>query len=323
MVTVSVIIPTYNAGAALMDALDSVMEQTYPLTEVIIVDDGSTDQTRQAVDNYFSAQKKRFFNPQAELYYFYQENRGPAAARNRGIREAKGEYIAFLDSDDLWFPQKLEKQIALALEKNFVMVYTDMTHVEDSEVVFQSYLHEMNYRFFGEGNVYRGLLKENFIFTPTVLLRKDLLEQVQGFDESYRICEDYKLWLTIARDHLIGFIDEPLVTRRRMTTNITHNKLLFHTCGVRLFEEWQRRDELNQQIKDIVKDQLHRRYYALGYYYWHRYDQQNTRLYFRKVMHDKRYSWKARLYVLCSFLPGALISFLRSRRTKADMAKST
>ena len=106
---VSAIIPTYNSVNYISEAINSVLNQTYKNCEIIVVDDGSTDNTRKTVENYIRKYPHK-------IKYFYQENKGPSAARNKGIKEARGNYIAFLDSDDLWLPDKLEKQISLFMK---------------------------------------------------------------------------------------------------------------------------------------------------------------------------------------------------------------
>ena len=102
------------------------------------------------------------------------------------------------------------------------------------------------------GSIFRNLLRENFIFTPTVMIKRAVLEEIGGFDESYKICEDYKIWLSAARRHQIGFIDEPLVIRRRIKSNITADKFLYSQCAVRLFEELKADKDLGREERRII-----------------------------------------------------------------------
>jgi len=263
MEKISVIIPAYNSAKSLCEAVDSVLAQTYPVHEIIVVDDGSTDNTKEIVTRYARRTTR-------DVQYIYQANKGPAAARNAGLRVAKGDYIAFLDSDDLWLPEKIEKEMALFKGSNYGMVYCDMSHVVDGKPVYKSYLKEKGYRFFGSGDLYNGLLNENFIFTPTVIIKTEVLKQIGYFDENYRICEDYKMWLSIARNHSIGYLDEPLVIRRRVESNITKDKLLYAVSSVNLLKELMKAENGNPGTKKIIKDRLGKNYFDLGYWYWKR-----------------------------------------------------
>lgn len=265
---VSVIIPTYNSSKLLKEAIGSVLSQTYPILEIIVVDDGSTDDTAKVVQEYVRAQEHK--STGAQVKYIRQENKGPAAARNKGIREARGNYIAFLDSDDLWLPDKIEKQIVLFEKSDYAMVYCDMSHVVNGKTVYKSYLKGRGYKYFGKGDIYNNLLRENFIFTPTVIMRRCILDRMEGFDEKFRICEDYKMWLSIAREYPIGYIDEPLVIRRRVEANITKDKFLYSISSVRLFKELKMDKRHDSTTSRVITENLRKNYSELGYWYWKR-----------------------------------------------------
>jgi glycosyltransferase involved in cell wall biosynthesis len=236
---VSVVIPAYNRSTLLIEAVNSVLAQSYSAHEVVIVDDGSTDGTREAVAARFGANPK--------VRYFRQENAGVSAARNRGLREAAGEFIALLDSDDAWLPGKLEAQLAvLRLWPEAGMVWTDMRAVDDDgKVLHSKYLRIMYhaYRFFpgpGDlfakearlvdvwkpvqsfpedarafaGNIFGPMVLGNLVHTSTVLLRRSRREQAGFFDESYRTGEDYKFHLHTCRAGPVAFIDAATVLYR-------------------------------------------------------------------------------------------------------------
>ncbi len=295
---VSVVIPAYNAEKFIADAIDSVLTQTYPVHEIIVVDDGSTDGTKEIVEKYISEMTNNPPSPNTNVFgfgragkaqmtkngsqyairdtqydtrhtqyairYLSQSNSGPAAARNTGIKSATGEFIAFLDADDMWMPDKLDKQMKLFAEFDYGLVYCDMSHEENGRMINKSYLHERKYKQIGSGDMFKGLLRENFVFTPTVVVKKDVLGAVGGFDETLKICEDYKLWLKISRKFYLGFVDEPLVVRRRHGANITSNKLEFAACGAKVFEELLK-DSANKENLMIIRSELGRRYFDLGY----------------------------------------------------------
>jgi teichuronic acid biosynthesis glycosyltransferase TuaG len=270
MEKISVIIPAYNSAKYIAEAIESVLNQTYPVLEVIVVDDGSTDDTAEIVKKI--ASRPMTYELRPKIRYFYQDNRGPAAARNRGIREARGNYIAFLDSDDLWLPDKIEKQIVLFDRSDYAMVYCDMSHVVNGKTAYKSYLKGRGYKYFGRGDIYDNLLRENFIFTPTVIMRRCILDKIKGFDEKFRICEDYKMWLSIAREYPIGYIDEPLVIRRRAEANITENRLLYSLSSVKLLKELKMDNKHDSAASRVIAENLRKNYSDLGYWYWKKKD---------------------------------------------------
>jgi len=202
MSKVSVIIPTYNYGHYIEEAIDSVLAQTYKDYEIIVVDDGSTDNTEEVVSKY---------GP--KIKYIYQENQGLSAARNTGIKKSNGEYIAILDSDDLWFPWKLEKQMKL-FEANSVLglVYSDGFAFSEKGV-FDDFLFGENTNFY-RGRVFDKLLLNNFISCPSALVKRDCFNKVGLFDTSLDACEDWDMWLRISLYYEIDYVNEPLVKHR-------------------------------------------------------------------------------------------------------------
>ncbi len=201
---VSVIILTYNRADRLTEAIESVLNQTFRELELIIVDNYSSDNTQSAV--------KAFHDER--IRYFKNENRGFLGInRNFGIEKSKGEYIAFLDDDDLWLPEKLEKQVELMdSNKELGLVYTDCYIMDDSgSLQEKSYF---SYRGPVRGAVLKGLLQENTIAILTAMVRKIALDKVGGFNTKYIIAQDYDLWLRIAQQYPIDFINEPLAKYR-------------------------------------------------------------------------------------------------------------
>jgi glycosyltransferase involved in cell wall biosynthesis len=199
---VSVVIPAYNAAPYLAETLTSVRAQTAPHYEIIVVDDGSIDDTVSIAER-FGARCLR------------QSNLGASTARNAAIRAARGQYVAFLDADDLWAPDKLEKQAAyLAAHPDTVWIYSDA-------LVFDSATRHMICRI-GEriqlysGDILRPLLLRSFIPSATPVVQRDALFEAGLFDEARerRIGEDWSLWLRIAERHPVAFLDEPLALIR-------------------------------------------------------------------------------------------------------------
>ncbi len=199
MTAISVIIPTYNRAGLLVEALDSVLAQTRPADEIIVVDDGSTDHTPHRLAPY---------RPHISLVH--QPRRGVSAARNRGIRMARGRWIAFLDSDDLWLPEKLGIQEQyLARHPRCLIVQTDEIWMRNGKRWNPKRYHRKP-----RGRCFPRLLERCLISPSAVMMSRRLLLDVGLFDESLPACEDYDLWLRIGCRHPIGLIEEPLVVKR-------------------------------------------------------------------------------------------------------------
>ena len=196
---VSVIIPCYNAAPFLGETLESVLCQTVRAREVIVVDDGSTDG---------SSDVAKQFGPPVRL--ICQENAGLAAARNRGIEEARGEWIAFVDADDLWEPHKLEKQLAKAAE-GFDFVYCNATNFGDCGWLPSD---RSQHSSLPEGMVFEELLLGNFITASGVIAKRALLLQNKMFNSDFKSCEDWALWLELSTLTPFGSVREPLVRYR-------------------------------------------------------------------------------------------------------------
>ena len=191
------VIPTYNRYTLLKRAINSLLAQTHPVDEIIIVDDGSTDNTKDIQNDF------------PEIIYIYQKNSGVSAARNVGIQKAKNEWIAFLDSDDEWHKEKLEKQVLFHKNKSdILMSYTAEKWVRDGKIVKIP----KKYRKIGEDAFLENLSYCN-IAPSSAMLNKSLLERVGFFDESLEVCEDYDLWLRITIAHKVGLINEQLIIK--------------------------------------------------------------------------------------------------------------
>jgi len=212
---VSVIIPTYNRAELLNRAIESVLNQTYDNTEIIIVDDASTDHTKQLIENL---QNNR-------IHYIYNEkNMGASAARNIGIKKAKSQLIAFLDSDDVWHKDKLKLQVeALKNAPDTVgMVYCEYKYyqIDGSSGVCPDKDIPLALKM---GDMFLSLLILPMIGTPSMLIRKSCLEHVGLFDESYPCLEDYELSLRIAKEYDIAFVPQVLFEAYARSESVTNN----------------------------------------------------------------------------------------------------
>jgi len=193
MVKVSVVIPAFNREKLLKRALDSVFKQTHKLTEVIVVDDGSTDGTAVMIKAFF---------PQVK--YFFQKNKGVSAARNLGVKNANGTLIAFLDSDDEWLPEKLAKQVEFLNSSPFGWVQTREKWIRNEKEIHPGPKHQMI-----SGMIFNESCELCLVSPSAVMLEKKLFEKYGMFDESLSACEDYDLWLRILAYEPIGLIEEP------------------------------------------------------------------------------------------------------------------
>lgn len=210
---VSVVIPVFNAEEFIADTVESALSQTYPNVEILAVDDGSSDSSAQILSEFGES-----------IRYLSRENGGPAAARNTGISAARGTYIAFLDADDLWEPDKLAAQVEL-MEHN-----PEVGLVHTGSVVFDS-TREYPFRskqlpkLMAPSEAFPALFSGNFISTSTVLARSKLFSSLGSFDESmdFFAVEDYDMWLRFACNAGIGFIPEPLLRYRLHAEGISKN----------------------------------------------------------------------------------------------------
>ena len=208
MTEVSVIIPTYNREKFISECVQSVLAQTLPAREIIIVDDGSTDATynilRDLGFNSLSTKK-------TVLRYFFQQNRGVSSARNLGIKEARSEYIALLDSDDLWLKSKLDRQVSAFRNdtQSSRLCHTDEIWIRNGVRVNQHKKHKKH-----GGNVFQSCLKLCCISPSSAMMHRSVFEDFGFFDEDLPACEDYDFWLRYSAKEDVNFIDEPLIIKK-------------------------------------------------------------------------------------------------------------
>ncbi len=197
--TVSVIIPTWNRAKTLKKAIESALNQTVQPLEILVCDDGSTDESKEIVESINDTSVKWIEG--------YRAGR-PAIPRNRGIKESKGEWLAFLDSDDEWLPEKLELQLKLAKELNCKASCTNAYRIipnRNDKTLYLEYKKSML--------SFNELIKDNYIICSSAIIHKSLIEKVEGFpQESWvKTSEDYGLWLRVAMISDFAYLDQPLV----------------------------------------------------------------------------------------------------------------
>ena len=196
MMNISVVIPTYNRIELLKRSIDSVINQTIKPSEIIIVDDGSNDGTEAMVKNKYDS-----------LKLITQKNKGASAARNSGIKASSGEWICFLDSDDEWKNDKLEKQITAATNNSdYKFFHSNEIWIKNGKRINQKKKHKK----YG-GDIFKKCLDMCRISPSSVLIEKNIFEEIGFFNENLVVCEDYELWLRICDKYEVFFIDEPLI----------------------------------------------------------------------------------------------------------------
>lgn len=212
--TVSVLIPTYNCAGHIVTALESVAAQTVGRAgvEVIVVDDGSTDDTGDRVAAF--AEKSSL-----ALRYVRQTNAGVAAARNHGLRLARGDVIAFLDADDWWYPTKLERQMPL-LANDVGFVYCDHAYVDEGGAPLS--LEQGRADRYRRGQIELALFRDNFAFVQATCLRRGCIDNIGGFDESLVVGEDYEFFLRLAGQYAADFTSEKLWARTVRATSLSN-----------------------------------------------------------------------------------------------------
>ncbi len=295
---ISVIIPTYNSAPYLSEALESVFAQTHTCLEVLVIDDGSTDNTAAVMADYTD-----------RTVYIRQVQSGPSRARNRGIAKAKGAYIAFLDADDIWLPAKLEKQLrAFQQDPEASLVYSRSVDFRDrTGKELRIYPREIH-----SGMLFDLLLTAPLFLLSSVVVRNQVLKELGGFDEGLTTAEDTHLYLRIARNHKIIGVPDVLVRRRIHDCNLKNRvDVAIGTLScldriVRLFPE------TDPKIYPVMAGAYRNRGKAMMMNYFHSgfFAACN-----RTACHLLKLSiWDSRIiaYFLLTLLPRPLISFGRS-----------
>jgi glycosyltransferase involved in cell wall biosynthesis len=204
---VSVVIPTYNQSAMLIEAVESALAQTYKALEVLVIDDGSTDDTAAKIAPYVD---------RGLVHYAFQNNARQAAARNAGIEASSGDLIAFLDHDDLWHPLKLERQVPLFRRESVGLVYCGAREIDLSG----KHLWKKGIEKYRRGRIFEALLFDHFITNSSVVIRRSCLRQTGAFSEHLFGVDDIHLWLRICHEFEADFVPDILVSCRNHAANM-------------------------------------------------------------------------------------------------------
>ena len=314
---ITVIIPTYNCERYIGETVESVLAQTYPIHEVIVVDDGSTDATERVLASYGS-----------RIRYIRQANAGPPVARNTGLERATGDLIALLDSDDLWTPTKIERQVEyLCRHPDCALVYTDMKTFDDTGIIEESVKVSRNLTL-PSGHIFPQVFAETLFQTSAVLMRKSCVDAVGGFDATLRMGDDYELFLRLAHQFELGYVDEPLVLYRQHATQGTR------TWGKQLQQgvPWEslvltkivdRYPEVFEELgKQKVNERLSKPYVALAYACFAEGDHRSARQLMRGALRYWPRNWGYLRYYLMTFCTPRMLARIKGICQKSRASKS-
>jgi len=321
---VSIIIPTFNYGKYICEALDSILSQTFENFEIIIVDDGSTDNTRDICLSY---------GPR--IKYIYQDNAGVSAARNKGMSVALGKYISFLDADDIMMPYKLEvqKELMDEADPSTGFISTEFSMYKDGKVVHRFYskkffniflenkdldyekifsnrksLRELSCpeeyleRYIYSGNISKCLIMGNFIMPSSTMFRRDCLE---NFDPSLPNYEDYELFCRLSKKYKAGYLDIPTVLYRVHDDSLSSDKNIERRlkCYFDIVEMvWHRDPRFYGQFKKEINLALARKAYGLGRYYLSNKRYGEAFVYFKESLRNSKMQRSCYAYLLWSYL---------------------
>jgi glycosyltransferase involved in cell wall biosynthesis len=283
---VSIILPTYNRAKLIENSLKSILNQTCQDFEVIVVDDGSTDNTDIIIN-------KLRENDERIKYIKHKFNKGGSAARNTGIRNALGKYIAFQDSDDEWLPEKLELQLGAIKNagKKVGIIYSGMLRINNKDTEFVPPARVVK----KEGNIYNELLKGSFIGTPTILGRVDCFNDVDGFDESLSRLQDWDIVLRLSKKYEFKYIDKALIISYFTSDSIgTNQKAFIEAMTIIINKHY---SEFNKH-----KNILSKHYFNMGKILFMESNVLNSRTYFVKAWRANPLGFKIILTYFLTFL---------------------
>ena len=282
-VTVSIITPVYNGEQYLSEAIESALAQTYKNFELLIVNDGSTDNSTDII---------RPFLKDSRVIYIEQKNAGVAAARNTAIKQARGKYIGFLDQDDLWLPEKINTLVTF-LEKNveWALVHTPQIYIDNlgNEII----AYEKDFVRNISGDCFKELFEGNKIAVLTTLVRKELIEKVGGFKPDVSRADDYLLWLELSYQYIIGYVDIPLVKYRLHDTNESYNSLKMEIAELgALINVLDNYPGARKRLgRYTIRERLYSIYLVIARsYLWLSFDKPNAHKYYRQALKYK--PWK-------------------------------
>jgi glycosyltransferase involved in cell wall biosynthesis len=332
MKLISVVIPTYNCAKYVGSALKSVFDQSYDNIEVIVVDDGSTDDTIDVLQPFMN-----------DIIYIHQENTGLPGARNRGIKEAAGEYVAFLDADDRWRKHKLEIQVKfLEAYPSVHIVFTDFSVFSEDGYKEETYFrkcfpifHEYNFKLgdifqnstniFSEGlgcdiKIYHGHIERylfcgNFVLPSSALIRKRAIDESGGFDERYKIAEETEFFLRLCTSYNAGYVEKPLVDylikrTGKLTGSTNIERLIRNALSIQ--ENYiSKHPDVYKANRLLFEKAIARTYTRLAHYYLTMIMNKAARLEAKRSIFWMPFQFRAYILFILSFCPSVLLGIVK------------
>lgn len=330
MSKVSVVIPAFNCEAYIDETIEGVLLQTLPPHEVIVVDDGSTDGTAEKLQKYRHV-----------IRYIHQSNKGPSAARNVAVSNASGDYIAFLDNDDVWLPDKLARQVdALQRHPEAALVFSDAAWVRDdgttarytfgrnaagSSQVSDGLRGQIARLPHNDGTIlvgdwYGDLLRDNFIINSSVLVRRSALSEVGAIDESLVLNSDYDLWLRVSSRFRLAYLNRAALTYRiregSMSGGLALREYRYRHWDAMLFEK--HLDIGRPNFRSVIKRRISQCYSLAAWGYFHHGDLSDARRLNRQAIRRSRFDMKLWAYFACLSLPDSVADSIRKATHRAS-----
>lgn len=313
---ISAIIPTYNSQDYILDAIKSIQRQTQPVNEIIIIDDGSVDDTKKIVSSVTG-----------NIKYIKQNNHGPSTARNTGIKIAQGDWIAFLDADDQWLEDKIEKQSkVLETFPELHLIAGDMQEINiENKIVTPSVLakHNLLEKFQMNqsrtiDNALAALVQKNFIPTGTVLVKRATLLEAGLFNNDIRFGEDLELWAKIAAQHPISCMPDLLMLRRLHNQNATNSTKPMMEDLVTVMQSIRHYTKDTLKAQNISADQLVADAWAnLGYWQFVNSNYTGAKKAFLSSLKEQP-NKRSLMYLIACFLPRRIIKTLRNTKARVS-----
>ncbi len=309
---ISVILINHNYGNYIAQAIESVLSQTYKNLELIVVDDGSTDNSAQVIEGY-----------KDKIKFIKRTHKSGTCSvpRNTALKEATGEFIAFLDSDDAWNKHKLQNQVDyLERHKNIGLAYSDYEVIDSKSRLLSISGNRYFRRGPVEGWVFNEFVKRNFMQVSTVIVRRKVLDRVGFFDPELSRAEDYDLWLRISRHYKIGLIDKALAKNRRHPHNMTNSRISQAVVTMKVIHKIMHLcPEIRSEIPNILQGKFNELFGELYFYkalaHLEGEGAKKARWWFTKAIKYQPLRISLYVYYLISFLRRpALIPYIRSTK---------
>ena len=270
---ISIVITCYNYANYVADAIFSALGQTYENFEIIIVNDGSTDNSEEVISRFLDDPR---------IKYIKQKNAGQANAKNTGIRNAKGDFMAFLDADDMWEPDKLEKQVRLFNNPNVGVVYSRARYIDGNGNPLDFKL-QNKYLRPRSGKVTEWLIFDNFVPFSSSVVRRECFEKVGLFDESLKMGIDWDLWLRISVHYEFDYVDEPLLLYRMgHVGQMSRNGEMRQRCSDKIMEKFLG-EHSGVVDSRVLKAAMYYTYWSRGYHWQFEDKEKSLKYYLRAI----------------------------------------